>query len=199
MDDDRKQALIEQHRYDAVEWDGWWDCVYADFKQDMVDIGLAVDTIQFSGFCRQGDGACFNGYICNWALFLPTIGYTDPALLALAREAWSSDIRHTGRYCHEHSAVFALDLTNPDELDDAGFIEWHSPYKSELQSRAWVALLKRYDYAKIQSDIEEACRGHMRTLYKRLEEEHDWLTSDECVWEMVLVNGLHKEEECDEY
>ncbi len=147
-----------------------------------LEIGVRVDSIYFSGFCSQGDGACFIGRISDWTLFLPTIGYTDPVLLALARESWMSDIRHSGHYCHEYSAVFELELTSPDDgVDEDSFIEWHSPYKSELQSRAWLALLKRYDYNKIHDDIVEACRGHMRTVYKRLEEEHDWLTSDECV------------------
>ena len=60
--------------------DDWWDAVYEDFERVCEILGIRLNTravrlmgggawakpcIWFSGFCSQGDGASYEGYLCH--------------------------------------------------------------------------------------------------------------------------------------
>jgi hypothetical protein len=53
---EHRSALLKKYRCINVEHVEWWDCVYADFKEDMRDAGIHVDRILFSGFCHRVTG-----------------------------------------------------------------------------------------------------------------------------------------------
>lgn len=193
-----RTELIAKHR-DINVHDDWFDSVYAGFMVDMGLKGIRVDRIFFSGFCSQGDGACFEGRVSDWSLFLPTVEITCLAVVTLAKEHWTLTVEHRGRYYHEQSTHFDIYIPNPE--DDWGyggysFAEKHTPHPwdaDDIRTKAWLALLDRVDYAKLEEDMQEAFRDHMRDLYKRLEKEYEYLTSDEVVWESIEANGLDEE------
>lgn len=191
-----KDELIEQHREWNVEDDDWWDCTYANFKVSMTAIGIEVDKMYFSGFWSQGDGACFAGRVSDWDLFLRSLGYTDNVLIQHAIDHFSFSVRHSGYYSHENCTVFNADLCTPDSAADEDFAERYGPYPwgtDDIRTKAWVALLNQYDSTKLEDEFEEAFKEHMRQLYKNLEEEYDYLTSDEVVWESLEANGMTTE------
>ena len=60
--------------------DDWWDAVYEDFERVCEILGIRLKTravrlmgggtrqipcVWFSGFCSQGDGASYEGYLCH--------------------------------------------------------------------------------------------------------------------------------------
>lgn len=194
-----RTELLEQHRDINVGHD-WWQATYDAFADDMRLKGIRATRMYFSGFSGQGDGACFEGRVDDWAVFLPTVGVTCPAVIALAKEQWLFTVEHRGRYSHEHSTHFDTFLPNPDDhcrvytIED--FAERYSPYPwdaDDIRTKAWLALLARVDYDALEETMQEAFRGHMRDLYKRLEAEYDHLTSYDAVWESIRANGLDKE------
>lgn len=193
-----RTELLEKHR-DINVHDDWWQPTYDAFADDMRLKGIRVDKMYFSGFSSQGDGACFEGRVSDWSVFLPTVGVTCPAVIALAKEHWTLTVEHRGRYCHEHSTHFDIYMPNPDDHGGYGslpFAEKYTPYPwdaDDIRTLAWLALLDRVDYAKLEEAMQEAFRDHMRDLYKRLEEEYEYLTSDDAVWEAIEANGLHEE------
>src|SRR5574344_2175204 len=93
---------------------------HENFKEQMKEIGVHVEKIYFSGFCSQGDGACFNGRVTDWSKFLEAVG--KPDLLEHATEhdlrlSWASE----GRYSHSRSVSFdasGLWIENPYDEDD---------------------------------------------------------------------------------
>lgn len=194
-----RTELLEKHRDINVDYD-WYQPTYDAFADDMKLKGIRVDRMFFSGFWNQGDGACFDGRVDDWAVFLPTVGVTCPAVIALAKVYWSLTVAHRGRYTHEHSTHFDIYMPNPDDhrryagIDT--FVERYTPHPwdaDDIRTKAWLALLDAVDYDKLEEDMQEAFRDHMRDLYKRLEAEHDYLTSDEAVWESIEANGLDEE------
>ena len=195
-----RTELLEKHRYTNVGHD-WWQPTYDAFADDMRLKGIRVDRMYFSGFSSQGDGACFEGRVDDWAVFLPTVGVTCPAVIALAKEHWTLTVEQRGRYSHEHCTNFDTFRPNPDDyclVYDAieDFAERYSPYPwdaDDIRTKAWLALLTRVDYDALEETMQEAFRGHMRDLYKRLEAEYDHLTSYDAVWESIRANGLDKE------
>lgn len=196
---ERRDALLEKH-CDANVFDEWWDSVYEMFVEDCAEKGIEVDThtirtvgdkqaqchsIYFSGFWSQGDGACFDGHVSDWPKFLASCGRADlvplyekldPALVL----NWS----HSGHYYHSGCASFrsGLYVSNPfDEDDDI------------LQYATWDAITESGGiFNALEDDFIKYVRGLMDGLYKSLEEEHDYLTSDERVVEYILD---HCEEE----
>jgi len=187
----QKDEILDKHRGWNVDHYDWWDGVYEQFKRDLDAIGIEVDRMYFSGFWSQGDGACFEGKVTDWAAFLESVGYTCTALTALAGRAWVFRVKHNGHYYHEHCTSFSSDLASPDdysesEMDD--FLHYSSPYDTDIQNAAFVAILRGYNFSSLHDEFEEAFRGHMRDLYGRLEAEYDHLTSDEAVLESLDAN-----------
>ena len=193
-----KDELIEKHRYWNVEHIDWWDSTYDDFKERMKTIGIEVDRMYFSGFWSQGDGACFEGSVTDWDLFLRSLGYTDKVLIQHAMDHFSFSVEHSGHYYHENCTHFSTNIPYPDGGSDEWFIERYGPYPwdaDDVRAKAWLALLNNYDSTKLEDEFEEAFKDHMRQLYKDLEEEYDYLTSDEAVWESLEANEMTAEVE----
>lgn len=190
-----KDELIEKHRDINTDHD-WWDCTYSDFKERMRGIGIEVDKMYFSGFCSQGDGACFEGKVDDWGLFLQSLGYTDKVLIQHATDHFRFSVKHSGHYYHENCTSFSADLCTPDTETEEDFIERYGPYPwdaDDVRTKAWLALLNQYDSTKLEDEFEEAFKDHMRQLYKDLEAEYDYLTSDEVVWESLEANEMTDE------
>lgn len=191
-----KDELIEKHRYWNVKHIDWWDSTYSDFKERMRGIGVEVDRMYFSGFCSQGDGACFEGSVSDWDLFLRSLGYTDKVLIQHAMDHFSFSVKHSGHYYHENCTSFYADLCTPASAADEDFAERYGPYPwdaDDVRTKAWLALLNQYDSTKLEDEFEEAFKDHMRTLYRDLEKEYDYLTSDEAVWESLEANEMTDE------
>ena len=189
----QREEILDKHRNWNVDDMDWWDSVYDIFKEDMHLIGINVYRMYFSGFSSQGDGACFEGWVDDWELFLKSLGHTSPALIALADTGWRFHVEHKGRYYHENCTRFDACLNTldcNDAINDEEFAEVFSPYKSEIQTAAWMALIADYKREDLENQFEEAFKDHMRGLYNRLEEEFDRLTSDEAVLDSLDTNDM---------
>jgi hypothetical protein len=186
----QQDEILDKYR-DWNVYDGWHDYVYEDFKREMEAIGIDVDDIYFSGFWSQGDGACFEGRVSNWAKFLESIGYTCPALIGLAAEAWGFSVKHSGHYYHENCTSFTSDMVSPDDYSESEmdeFVYAHSPYSTDIQNAAFVAILKGYNYGSLEDEFIEEFKRHMRALYNQLEAEYDHLTTDEAILDSLEAN-----------
>jgi hypothetical protein len=191
-----KAELIDKHRHWNLH-DDWWASTYDDFKADMGDIGIRVHRMYFSGFASQGDGACFEGEVDNWELFLQSLGCDQPVLAQHAENSWNFSVRHQGPYCHAYSTRFEHILSMPDGYTDDEFIRHFSPYphpETDFRSQAWLAVLSQFAGRDFEQEFTDAFRGHMQQLYKRLEDEHDYLTSDVVVWASLEANDMTEEE-----
>jgi hypothetical protein len=201
----QRDEILDKFR-DWNIYEGWHDYVYEDFKREMEVIGIEVDDIYFSGFSSQGDGACFEGRVSDWPKFLESVGYTCPALIALAAEAWGFSVVHRGHYYHENCTSFTSDMVSPDDYSESEmdeFVYAHSPYSTDIQNAAFVAILQGYNFSSLHDEFEEEFKRHMRALYSQLEAEHDHLTTDEAILDSLeandqledAINSITEEEE----
>lgn len=175
--------LLDKYR-DPLDHN-WFEFLYECLRDDMAAIGVVVDGIGFSGFCSQGDGAYFAGHVDDAGAFLTAVG--KPEL----KEFWEKHVdtqgtyrwEHRGRYCHDASVEFdpmgVLYAPNPfDEDDDPlRYAAWEAMYPYPVEGGP--AYAARYDFA-------DFLRGRMKKLYRDLEEEHDYLTSDGTTLEYIL-------------
>lgn len=191
--DDMNPELIEKYRDINVDHD-WWDCVYDCFREDMEQAGIEVDDMRFSGFWSQGDGASFTGYMRSKPFFdhhklAETYPYITK-LMAMGGDFTLSITRTGHRYVHENTVSVDLSFTDMFYTivprDDGGL--------RDAIAEQWDKLLDA-EYLALIDTVQDIVRDYCRDLYHRLEEEYDYLTSDEAVWEAIVANELDQPEE----
>ena len=205
MSDSNKQALIEKYRDINVEHD-WWEYTIDDFKERMqIFYGIAAYDVSFSGFWSQGDGASFEGHVSNVPSFLQAHDLMEsyPMLIKLLEEDGAVHISVVRRGLYQHENTMYIDVCQSDQfcnLNKYGHL--FRPYREEdsdcdVRVKAVEFMDKKLD-AEIQ-DLEEVAleifREHARGLYRLLNDEYDYLTSDEAVWDSVVTNELDRFDE----
>ena len=173
LTDEAKEKAREWYREGALDYE-WGEFVYDTAKAAGACLGIDVDNIYFSGFWSQGDGACFTGsyaYRKGWRKALKAEFGTEAlakltvigeALQAAQKPAFyklAASVTHTGRGSDEYSTTIDVDTRDvPDAL----------PVDED--------------------DVKDALREFMRWIYRQLEAEYDWLTSNEQVDESIRAN-----------
>lgn len=168
--------------------------------------------ILFSGFCSQGDGACFEGTwkACDVKVDEAAKDWGDSPettkLKAIAKrfgelaKEWpeaSFTVTHKDRYCHEYSVDFdfSLDPANNDEcpnealrlmnyMDDQGVSDSLDDCSEVYAERA------DYDnrYTETVESLKDVARDFMKWIYKALEREWNDANSDEHIDEVLEIN-----------
>ena len=187
----QRTSLLEKYRYINVEHDQWWDCVYSDFTEDMKKVGIEVYRMFFSGFSSQGDGACFNGQLGNALVYLDHHHKDQYPMIRKLLEnggAVYATAQHSGNYAHENSVSIWVDhdlltavMDMPTEFHEAVVYEWDKLLDVEMTD--------------FDTDLTEQWKTYMRELYRKLEAEYEYLTSDEGVWETIEANELDTDAE----
>lgn len=172
----------------------WWDSIYEDAVKVAECLGISIGTrrdskepaIFFSGFCSQGDGACFEGTYCykkGWRKALedyaPSRNKIDgewvpsesnaelhqigSALQEVQRRYMyqlEATVRHYGHYYH--SGCTSIDVTHTESM-----------YR---------------DIGGAEDDVKTQLRLFMDWIYDQLEKEHDYLQADEQIAESIRSN-----------
>lgn len=190
------EALIEKYRDINVYWPDWHEHIFEGYRQKLLDMGWHVieENMHYSGFWSQGDGASFTGYCCNLEKFLLAIGCTDenyPFLRMLLRYGGGVSMaltQSTTHYYHENTVALDLEhddfhrvLPSRDEFRDIIVGDWNDKLFDEMKM--------------LEEDSISFLRGVMRDLYRDLEKEYEYLTTDEVVSEAIIANDLHLDEE----
>jgi hypothetical protein len=189
------KGLIEKHRLINTSHD-WWDSVYADFENICKIIGVYVenDEPSFTGFWSQGDGASFTGEYRALAFDLKA--RADHRYYELA----PSEIREHAPQDEElHRIADELCMLSriyfPIHIRITRFRR--SSYVHEQTMDCYVEPMEADpdDWAEeVHAHVQEQgtllMRDLARWLYRTLEKEYDYLTSDEAVWEAIQANEL---------
>ena len=192
----RLDELSEQARDKARAWyreasdcDDWHECVFEDFETICAILGVRLKTrsvhlygggtrqkpcIWFSGFASQRDGAYFEGNygfakgaskaIHAHALQDGELHRIADALQAIQRRNFyqlRADVNQRGRGCHEYCMSIAVERDSPN-------------------NQAMTA--------DAEDAVVELLRDLARWLYRQLEREYDYQTSDEVTDEAILAN-----------
>jgi hypothetical protein len=188
--------LSERARETARAWyreaapcDDWHECVFDDFEAVCAILGVRLKTrsvhlfgggtrqkpcIWFSGFASQGDGASFEGAYSFATGARKAIRAHAPqdgelhriadALQAIQRRNFyqlRADVNQRGRGCHEYSMVIAVERDGP--TNQAMTVD-------------------------AEDTVIELLRDLARWLYRQLEREYDYQTSNEVTDEAILAN-----------
>ncbi len=183
-----KEKARAWYREGGFDYD-WYDAVYEDFQTIAEILGIRFRTrtvrlmgggtrqdpcIWFRGFWSQGDGACYEGvwrHARGAAARLRAYAPQDALLHGIADRLQAiqrrnffqlrAEISHHGHYTHEYSMRISVERDSPVGQD-------MTPDAEDI--------------------VTEALRDLARWLYRQLEREYDYLTSDEAVDESLRAN-----------
>lgn len=186
--DAAKEKARDWYREGGFDYD-WYDAVYEDFLQIAEILGLRLKTrsvrlygggsrqkpcIWFRGFWSQGDGACFETFysyrknaprrIREHAPLDAELHRIAEALQAVQRRNFyqlRAEASHRGHYYHEYCMTISVARDSPTYQDMT---------------------------ADAEDAVAEALRDLARWLYRQLEREYEYCTSDEAVDEAITAN-----------
>ena len=172
LPEESKQFAIEKFRENNLDYE-WYEFTYEDARECGKQIGIDIDKIYFSGFWSQGDGACFEGSYSYAKRGLQAIKYHAPKETELHRIALElqkiqrknfyrleASVKHSGHYYHE----MCTDIT----VDENYYGNYIGGEAEEI--------------------VIELLRDFMCWIYKSLENEYDYLQSDEQIIETIECN-----------
>ena len=190
-----QQRAIENAQQQLGDWfDG--QCVADEWKDILIALGFWDIQIYWSGFCFQGDGACFTGsWDAAWVELDNLTQYISPndpdkygdfaqrmyglcMLLATADDGESNSTDDD----QELPIVNHAKLTHRGHYNHENCIEFDvEPYGND----------------EVRQEFIEWCKDLMRTIYKDLEETYEWETSEESAREYIAGNELDFDEDGD--
>lgn len=173
LSDDIKEAVINNFRDISTDYYDWYEDTIYDAKEIGKLIGIDIDKIYFSGFSSQGDGACFEGSYCYEKQSVKKIkeyAPLDKELHEIAKNladiqkkyfySLSANVAQRGHYMHENCTYIIVN----DDFNE------------------------REANTEAADGIAEFLRDFMRWIYKQLEIEYEWLTSDDTIVETINAN-----------
>lgn len=169
-----KDVAINAAR-ECLEFSDYAGYSIEDAKTIAALMGWDIAEVHYSGFYSQGDGACFVGamhYKNNCLEAVQAYAPTDAVLHDVAKRwyalqngngfALSAYVGHSGWYSHEYCTEFEC-----------------------FDSRAQTGYTES---TAIEAEIKEIAREFMHWIYKQLQNEFEFQTSDSTIAEMLINN-----------
>lgn len=203
LSEEARQRAIENHRYINVDDSYWHEDLIgtngdpdkapmgerAFFAQDGEKKGFDIRRIYFSGFYSQGDGASFEAVTTYEDYILKNrLGRKYRTLLNHVRGGESVTITTSGPYSHANTMHIS-----------SLYSEWTFSPLSDTDRAYEAAERADYQAETIRDYILEDARDLANDFYQRLEEEYEYLTSDEAVIEMLEANEFLFIEDGEDY
>ena len=170
---------------------GWWDYTYDDFVTICDCLGITVDknSMAFSGFYSQGDGSGFNAEVDlsrliksiknkGWRGYAPKLEF-DFTLPTIDKRV--------------------LRLVMSGKIDtNPRIIKRQNSYAVVVDLGVYPAEQKARDRSNTYSELDELEKWFdgiaqilNQFLYKSLEQEYEYQTSDEAIAELIRANDYH--------
>jgi hypothetical protein len=174
-----REEVLDEFRSINVEG-SWWTSIYKEWIDKLEKMGFEDVQINFSGFYSQGDGASFTAKGLDLLPFMrgEKLGnkYRSVLNLTKAGDAWGYVKRdHSSIYCHENTVSARVD----------GVVE----KSEEVVEYTWSQM------SELQEYVTRRVRELSKEIYKELEVQYEFLTSDEQVEaSLVALEYLFDEE-----
>lgn len=168
---DMQQEVLDSCRDFNTDY-GWHEFIYDDAQAVFEILGFDFQDKQrfyFSGFCSQGDGAC---------IALAKYSYNKGMVKQIKEYApQDTELHEIAQRLQRLQAGAFYTITA--DIRHSG--RYHHERAMSIDSECERGSFAESDFKDIVSDL---CLW----LYKQLETEYDWLTSDESIKETIILN-----------
>lgn len=172
----KQQAMETVGQWQAS--DAWYEFTIEEFKTRLQEMGFTDPVISFSGFWSQGDGASFTSGWCNLSKLFDNIDL--PERVKRHRRFYEEllavrIVRTSHHYSHENTCQL--------EIHSNGY-RWSSRLHKRISN----------DISELDDAIERLRRGLCHEIYASLEQEYEYLVSEECISEVCEINNYRFDE-----
>lgn len=187
-----QQRAIDDARYSEVDGSyDWWDNVFEHAVRMAALLGIEIDwheriegrcgpKIYFSGFCGQGDGACFRGTYRPKSDALAAIQAEcdDETLIDLAKRLTALNVEAT---LHHEVKLLYVTVTSSGSYSHSKTMSATYRYDDDVVGAD-------VDFVDFEDDLLACLCEFADWIYKQLEADHDYLISDEVVKERLIAD-----------
>lgn len=175
-----QKLVMEKNRHINTDNNYWFDATIAEWKERLAEYGFIEPDIRFSGFWVQGDGASFTSKAVDLDLYLKAFGqdlYPDRQIKFFLDLISSYDVveftveRSTTQYVHEYTTKV-----------------WCDDYLCQFNRCPRLQRFLRHFIEDLHTHMQNNIEELNHDIYKDLEAEYYYLTSDEAVMETLEVN-----------
>jgi len=190
LDETAKAYAVEKYNDTNESW--WSESVIEMAKEDGKALGFDIDTVYWSGFWSQGDGASWTGRIdiVKWCTNQMAENPEYRILRAMAEGELIEPYTHvsqSGRYYHQYTmGVDSIDVIRDDEDKYDGELEPLFVGNTCLELLAAVG--GEDALTALEKDILESARDYAVTIYHNLEKEYEYMSSEEAFAETAEAN-----------
>lgn len=175
------KETAREHERQTYQDFNWWDWCYEDAIICAKCLGIELDAknISFSGFSSQGDGASFTGYYDFKADAVAAItahAPQDQTLLKIAEE--QTALQTHARLVHGAHIHARITRSRNSHYVHSNTMDIEAKYVNTDNEA--LATSEELDQA-----MTRLMRSFADWIYKQLEDENDWLNSDECIDERL--------------
>ena len=165
-----KEKALENLRDINVSEDNWYEFIFEEQLEKLEKMGFEDANILFSGFWSQGDGASFKAQI-NPNKFVKHFKLNSHYAKLLKAYEITGIISQSGNYYHSNTMGIDLDFDpladNIDEPKQLFLGKMSEEFENEV-----------LEYARIEAD----------RIYRVLEKEYDYQTSEKAIIETFEAN-----------
>ena len=166
LDEKAQEAVLDKLRHVNVDDDYWYEATYSEWKEQLAKRGFEDAEIRFSGFSSQGDGAsftCKSVDALKWAKALK-IKLSRAMQKAFKEGELTANVSRNGFGSYVHDMTICADIEGEAEGVDGN------------------------EYAPLADAMTEDARTLSRLLYRALENDYEYRTSDDAVKECIEAN-----------
>lgn len=151
----------------------WWDSTYEDAKTIAALMGIQIDDMRFSGFCKQGDGASYTG----------RYSYAKGSVKSVKEHAPQDvELHRIAQVLSDNQKLDFYSLTATITRSSSQYVHENTMSIDVEDSRSENRAPVHEEY------LIEALKDFARWIYRQLEKEYDHLMSDEAIAEHITAN-----------
>lgn len=193
---EEKVEMLVEHYHDFNIHDRWYELTTEHWQEKLNDEGFEDAEISLSGFWSQGDGASFTCPSIDVRKFIK-------AHLKEVLNGHVSNIFDLRAFLHGDTSHPYGEFEFDCSIERTSF---HNYCHENTISAEWEAHLYEYDpYNNPEADenelvyflgqtlgpwIEDRARDLSREIYSNLEDEYEYLTSEEAIIETLQINEI---------
>lgn len=164
LTEEQKKKVLQNLSDINVDYN-WYEDEFEYYIEELEKMGFSDVKIYFTGFWNQGDGACFDAKVNT----LDILNYlNNPKYNKLKKIADYINITIT-KYNHH----YYHELTRKLEID-------FNCYKKYKRINKLIN--------ELEKELEELRIFYCKQIYKRLEQQYNYLTSREAIEETLIAN-----------
>jgi hypothetical protein len=182
LSEEAKEKVLEEQRYINVRFNDWCETILDSWKCILEEFGFCAPRIYFSGFYCQGDGACFDCESIDAGKIFDVIHSEIGTFGKDLREQFDRDKDAIYEYM-ENCMAFKIEAISSRYCHEKSRkIEW-TLYRAPRE----IEEIEKF-VDEIGEWLEEKRRAFCLEIYKQLEEEYEYLTSDKAIEETLDCN-----------